>query len=229
MIATIKSILESIFFTTFPRKCLLCDEILQTNEKKICYKCQQLYSYPCDINIGEFYAPLYPYIKGICVLGFYSYVKVAIKKFKFGGNVYIGKQLSYILCEKLAKTDWIKNIDIVIPVPLHRTKKRQRGFNQSEIISQIIAKKFNKQLVINNLIRTINNKDQHGSSQDERYKNVCGIFKIKDIKAFEQKKVLIVDDVITTCSTALECCKEIKKCAGAEIYICSLASDREII
>ncbi|MBR1626904.1 MAG: ComF family protein [Bacteroidales bacterium] len=229
MIETLKHILQSVFFTIFPRKCLFCGNLLNEKENKFCSRCSELYPYPTDIDIDEFYAPLAPYITGICILGHYSYCKIPVKQFKFEENIYAGKQLANMLCEKLSKTVWIDSIDMIIPVPLHWIKQRQRGFNQSEIIARVIAKRFHKKVVADNLFRTTNNKAQHTSNQMQRYENVRGIFKVKDPLAFENKNVLIVDDIITTCSTVLECCKEIKKTNVTAIYICAIASDREII
>ena len=223
------SIFKSLFYTFFPRKCLFCDSILAENETKICSRCQKLYPYPDSYAKEEFFAPLLPYISDICVMGWYSQTKKAIKEFKFNENLNYGRQLARLLNEKLAKQEWINDIDYIIPVPWHKRKLRKRGFNQSEYISKLIAKRFDKKIMVDNLVRLVYNKDQHGSSQEERYENVRGIFNVKNHSLLENKTVLLVDDVITTCSTVSECCKELVKSENIKIYIACLATDRQII
>ncbi|MGP1515664.1 MAG: ComF family protein [Bacteroidales bacterium] len=202
---------------------------MEKDDDKICSNCKKLYPYPNNIDIKEFFAPISFYIKGICILGYYHCISKSIKQYKFNENIYIGKQLSLLLCEKLSMHPWINNIDYIIPIPLHPIKKRKRGFNQSKFISDIIARQFNKKVVYNNLIRCVYNSDQYGSNQEKRVENVRGIFKVINPSELENKNILIVDDVITSCSTVKECCKEIIKSKNVNIYIACLASDRHII
>ncbi len=229
MIKANNNILYSLFHTFFPRRCLLCNNILKEDEQTICSHCDKLSSYPTNINIGDFFAPLSLYIENICILYYYTYAKESIQQFKFNENIYKGKLLANLLCEKLSTQIWINDIDLIVPIPLHKKKTRKRGFNQSNIISQTIATYFHKKNLTNNLIRIINTKDQHTSTINERYENIRNAFRVKDPTLFDNKNILLVDDVITTCSTIGETCKEILKSKNVKIYIACLASDRLII
>jgi ComF family protein len=104
----------------------------------------------------------------------------------------------------------------IIPVPLHARRKRERGFNQSEIIAEIISEKLG--LTINqNLRRVIYTAQQAKLSGDERRKNLQGAFVWSGGQAPE--KVLLVDDVFTTGATMQECAKVLKNC-GVKTVSC---------
>lgn len=226
MIQTHNNILYAIFHTIFPRRCLLCNNILAENEHNICTHCQSLYPYPIDINLDDFFAPLSAYIQDICVFSYYTYAKKSILQFKFYENIHKGKALSRLLSKKLSTLPWIDDVDIIVPVPLHKKKLRQRGFNQCDVISKTIADNLNKTFLPNNLVRVINTKEQHKSNVDQRYENMRNAFSVLDPTLFENKTILLVDDVITTCSTMFECCKVLSKCNNIRIYVACLASDR---
>ncbi len=226
MTKTHNNILYSLFHTIFPRRCLLCNNILTENEHNICTRCQSLYPYPTDINLDDFFAPLSAYIQDICVFSYYTYAKKSILQFKFYENIHKGKALSRLLSKKLSTLPWIDDVDIIVPVPLHKKKLRQRGFNQCDVISKTIADNLNKTFLPNNLVRVINTKEQHKSNVEQRYENMRNAFSVLDPTLFENKTILLIDDVITTCSTMFECCKVLSKCHNIKIYVACLASDR---
>lgn len=102
---------------------------------------------------------------------------------------------------------------ILLPIPLHKMKQRQRGFNQSLILSQILSKVLNIPYYDNILIRFKNNPAQAQiKNKDKRIKNVENIFKInpKYLEIIENKNIILVDDVYTTGSTLNECAKILK-------------------
>lgn len=224
----IKNIFTAILRTLFPRRCIFCFGILRENEDSICNNCRNLYPFPQDCNIKDFFAPLYPYISGICIMGTYSYCKKAILDFKGKENFRYGNCLCSLLCDKLQNQTWINDIDIIVPVPLHKKRLAERGFNQSQVIAQVIAKQFGKPVVSNNLYRTKYSLPQHKLPAFKRYENTQNIFQTKDASAFEDKTVLLVDDVITTCATVAQCCKALFKSQGIKIYVCALASERNL-
>lgn len=222
-------IFVSIWNTFFVRKCIVCGEPLSSNEKNICAECSKLYEYP-EIKLNdEFFAPLRPYCSNICVLSWYSYTKKAIAGFKFREEIYEGKVLSNLLAKRLKNQSWINDIDYIVPVPLTKSSLKKRGFNQCEIIATIIGKQINKPVLLNNLVRIKDSKSQHTSGREERYQNVKDSFEVVNPFVFESKNVLLIDDVITTCSTLAACCEALKKSQDIEIFIGALASDRENI
>jgi len=114
---------------------------------------------------------------------------------------------------------------LIIPIPLHRIKLLRRGFNQSELIAEILAKLSGSQLEKGLLIRFKNNNSQAGSKGQERLENVKDIFRV-DYRSLSEaygRKILLVDDVYTTGATVLSAAGELRKCGFKEIDCLVLA------
>ena len=114
---------------------------------------------------------------------------------------------------------------VFIPIPLHKTKKRKRGFNQSELIAKELSKSLNIPLKTDILVKTKKTQTQTNLTKEQRAENVKNAFIIKNPQSIEGKTVFLVDDVFTTGSTMKECAKTLKK-AGAT-YVWGIAVARE--
>lgn len=108
--------------------------------------------------------------------------------------------------------------DCIVPVPLSKKRKLIRGYNQSEIIAQHISQELGWQLNATGLVRKIHTHSQVGLNSQQRLKNVRNIFEVKNKIDFKNKKILLVDDVITTGATMRECAKVLKQAGAKEIY-----------
>ncbi|RKY96932.1 MAG: hypothetical protein DRQ03_06510 [Candidatus Hydrothermota bacterium] len=106
-----------------------------------------------------------------------------------------------------------ENYDFIIPVPLHPLKEKERGFNQSLLIAELIKEELQVPIVTEGIIRTKYTKTQTKLSRKEREENVKNAFNIKSVKRFIGKKLLIVDDVYTTGSTV----RSLAKCFPKEV------------
>ncbi|NQS88468.1 ComF family protein [Patescibacteria group bacterium] len=147
----------------------------------------------------------------------------AIKLFKYQGKIGISRGLTKIMRIYLDYHRFsLPELDFVIPVPLHRRKLKERGFNQAEIIAKFIASYLNLPLVRDGLIRVRFTNSQTQLKRKERLINVKGAFKVKRGERFKGKRVLLVDDVYTTGVTLNEVAREIKK-TKAEVYVSALA------
>jgi ComF family protein len=116
-----------------------------------------------------------------------------------------------------------QEIDVVVPVPLHPRKLKQRGYNQSEWISKGIAFSLNKPLKVNNLTRNIFTNTQTRKNRFERWQNVEGIFSVCDLSQIAQKHILVVDDVVTTGSTLEAAVVALLQAGAAKVSIATLA------
>lgn len=119
----------------------------------------------------------------------------------------------------------IKKYDIIIPIPISKKRFKQRGYNQSAIIANNLAKTFNIEYKENVLVKIKDNKPQSELGQNERSENVKGIYMLKDPKQIYQKKILLIDDIFTTGSTANECTKVLKENFATKVGIFTLAKD----
>lgn len=137
---------------------------------------------------------------------------------------YIIPFLRGILSKNLIKSHILYEIDFVMPVPLHYTRLLQRGYNQSEIIAQILAKNLDKKL-IHGLKRQKKTTPQEKMNLDERKKNLANAFTVrrKFSQILEKKTILLVDDVMTTGSTLNECAIALKSAGVSKVYSLTLA------
>jgi len=116
----------------------------------------------------------------------------------------------------------LKNF-VVTAVPLHFTRLLGRGFNQSELVGKGLADRLNLVYADNILYRSRKTDSQVEKSKSERRENVLNAFKIFDRKLVKNKKILLVDDVITTGATVKECAKVLKRAGAKEVWALTLA------
>lgn len=114
-------------------------------------------------------------------------------------------------------------VDAIIPVPLYHSRHRQREFNQSALIARRMAGTLHAELIIDGLVKTRDTVPQVGLRYRERLRNVRGAFGIKDEGGIRDRKIVLVDDVVTTGSTIRECSKTLKKAGASCVYVFSLA------
>ena len=151
-------------------------------------------------------------------------MKGAIHLLKYRRKKGIMKQLEKILKVYFFQTDFpFSKFDLVVPIPLHRKKLKERGFNQAELLARVIATHFGLKLVKNNLQRVKATKSQTSLNKKKRIENIKGAFQFRNKGKFQAKKILLVDDVYTTGTTVREAARVLKKAKARETYIFTLA------
>ncbi len=113
------------------------------------------------------------------------------------------------------KDIWQEGVDVLIPVPLHYTRLLKRKYNQSALLSLELNKLIKKEVDLSSLVKHKKTKPQVQFSGKERIKNVKDAFMVKNPESIKGKRVVLIDDVMTTGSTLKECAKALKK-AGAK-------------
>jgi ComF family protein len=214
----------------FPRLCYACGNHLLRNEKLICTECYVLMprtNYHLDEN-----NPVAQLFWGRCKIekaaafSFYnrgSRIRNLIHNLKYKGNKEIGYELGRIYGTLLYDSGFTSGMDLIIPVPLHQSKKRQRGFNQSEIISAGLSEAAGLPVDAKVLERKTVTGTQTRRSRYERWVNVEGTFNVTDTLMIAGKHILLVDDVITTGSTLESCVNELLKTEGVKVSVVALA------
>ena len=221
---------DDVISLLLPRICHGCGNQLLRNEKVICTGCYVL------IPKTNFHlSPENPVEKlfwGRCLIeraAAFSYytrdsrIRRMIHHLKYRGASEIGNELGRIYGNSLIKSDFLKGIDLIIPVPLHPSKKRQRGYNQSDLISMGISDASGIPVGTDILKRTTVTGTQTRKSRYDRWTNVNDIFRVTCPQRLEGKHVLIVDDVITTGSTIEACANEILKEENTKVSVAALA------
>lgn len=134
-------------------------------------------------------------------------------------GIFLGKQLAYAINE----SECFNNIDIIMPVPFHSKKQKQRGYNQSDFIvkgiKEILDIKVNKQ----SLIRIENTDSQTRKKRFSRWENMMNSFDLSSSKKLKRKHILLVDDVITTGSTLEACAQKLQEVEGVKVSIATIA------
>ena len=142
---------------------------------------------------------------------------------KFGARKHNTYPLSQLLAVRLADTDIPGRVGLIVPVPLHRSRLRTRGFNQAEMIARELGERFRLPVVTRNLRRIVNTPPQtRALSSARRRANVKGAFALKRPRAFDGKSVLLVDDVLTTGATCSECAGLLKRAGAARVYVATV-------
>jgi len=149
-------------------------------------------------------------------------MKEAIHLLKYKKKTGISASLERIMKRYFDHID-LPHLDLVVPVPLHRKRFRERGFNQAELIADIVARYFRLKLVKNNLQRVRATKTQTTLARKERIKNIKGAFQVKNKGEFQKKSLLLVDDVYTTGTTLKEAARVLKRAEAGEVYLFALA------
>ncbi len=152
-------------------------------------------------------------------------VRAAIHLLKYSGAERIAERLGVFIANKIVNDEKLSTSDTIIPVPLHPARRRERGYNQSELIANSLGKELKIKSEHRLLVRVRQTQTQTLFDEDGRKKNIAGAFSIG--KAFqgavEGKIILLVDDVITTGSTVKECAKVLKENGAAAVYAASAA------
>lgn len=221
---------EDFIGLLFPRICYGCGNHLMRNESLICTECYvmiprtdyhnqnnnpvaQLFWGRCNIEKAAAFSY---YNKG-------SRIRSLIHHLKYNGIREVGPELGKIYGASLKSSGFTDDIDIIIPVPLHPSKERTRGFNQSELISQGLAEATGISVETGVIVRIEKSQTQTKRSRYERWTNVEGIFGVKNPEKLEDRHILLVDDVITTGSTIESCTNELLKIKGVKVSVIALA------
>lgn len=214
----------------FPRICYGCGSQLLRNERTICTECYVLIP-----RTGFHLTPGNPVeqlfwgrcrLTGAAALSYYtkdSRIRRLIHNLKYRGIREIGPELGRIYGNSLKDSSFLEGIDVIIPVPLHPSKQRQRGFNQSDLIAEGLSKATGIPVDKGILERSTGTKTQTRKSRYDRWTNVCDIFRVKDHVHLEGRHVLLVDDVITTGSTVEACACELLLTENVRVSAVALA------
>ncbi|MEK6531565.1 MAG: ComF family protein [Deltaproteobacteria bacterium] len=176
-------------------------------------------SYDAERECGGCLTQKTPFVKARSLLRLSEPVHSAIRSFKYSGRVELASALGRLLSEAPL---FDERMDFAVPVPLHKDRLRQRGFNQSLLLAREVSKAASIKIDYNNLNRMRVTEPQARLDAKERVKNVRGAFMVKDTTLFRGKNILLIDDVITTGSTIKECAKALSA-AGARVYVLTLA------
>ncbi len=214
----------------FPNLCLICGNSLVRNEHQICLSCihdipKTNYHLMPDNQLEKRFWGKVPVCRGASYYFFHkgSPFQKLLHELKYKGNKEIGVIMGKLAAGELLNSPDFCSVDIIVPVPLHPKKYAKRGYNQSEYICRGISEVMKKPVDTKNLQRIRENTTQTKKSVYDRFLNTENLFEIKDKSLFQNKHVLIVDDVLTTGSTLESCIKAVLETPHAKVSVFTLA------
>ncbi len=225
-----RTILRAVYDLLFPQLCVVCGNTLLRSEKCICSNCivelPQTRNYMSDDNYtSQIFWGRVPFIRAASLFYYHktSPFKQCLYKLKYQNRPDVGQYLGSMLGHELETKGFMTDIDFLIPMPLHKRRLHERGYNQSlEIctgIHAICKIPINTQAIK----RSKYTETQTHRSKQERLENVADAFSLSETTQLQNKHVLLIDDVITTGASVEACCTLLLQIPGIKISIASLA------
>jgi ComF family protein len=214
----------------YPRYCEACERLLYKHENMICSHClidlpksdfHILPNNPVSLALAgrvplEHTAVLYVFEKG-------GRVQNLLHAIKYEGQSKLAVKLGNLLGEGIKNREEFSSVDYFVPIPLHPDKLKKRGYNQSEAFATGLHHVLKTPISNKQLLRIRNSATQTRKHKFERWENVDGIFTVQQPENFENKHVLLVDDVITTGATLEAAWQALKDIKGIRVSVAAIA------
>ncbi len=207
--------IERILSLFFPKRCPYCREVMASGLTE-CEKCRKEFpKVPKKMTLRS----------GILCTAPFAYdgkVRESVILYKFKGLKFNADSYAKAVCNAIVYEQMKDSFDIITYVPLTAVRRKERGFNQSELIARKVAAYFEKECVpLLKKVRT--NKNQHDLSVMERENNVKGVFGVCSEERITGKNILLFDDVATTGYTMQECCAKLYEHGAKSVQCMSIA------
>lgn len=227
---------ETAVVFLYPARCRVCKASLGvTSVPYICANCwhsiQFLEPPWCDIcgtpNVDRrcdecaTSPPRYGKLRSIAL--YQTTLQQAIHLFKFEKKKVFARHLIRLINAHIPKDCVIAKYDFILPVPIHKKRLRERGFNQATLLAKGIARTADTPILANALVRRRHTVAQSGLGMEARQHNIIGAFEIQTPEVIRNKRLLVIDDVFTTGATVREAVNELWKADPAEIDVLTLA------
>jgi len=198
----------NILLLFFPKRCNACSGILVHNENEICTNCRNelpiidtnvfTQKYICKvfgkkINIENFSSLLF--------FEKHTEAQELLHNLKYRDYRHLGKTIGNWHASALSQNEDLCTVDIIIPMPIHKNRLKQRGYNQVSLYAKTIAKQLNAICREDLLLKIKDKKSQVFLNREERFDNILDSINVSDFSEIKGKHILIVDDLITTGAT----------------------------
>jgi ComF family protein len=218
----LKQLGSGLLHLIFPRSCATCGNLLLNNEKVLCLSCfaelprTRFHNNPENDVARLFWGRVFlSNATSFIYFNKDSNYRKILHELKYKDQRVVGQELGRLFGLELRDTPFSK-ADLLIPVPLHPSKQRKRGYNQSELIADGVSQVLHIPVRNNLIIRKMKTTTQTRKNRFDRWLNVKDTFQVQDIAALKNKHLLLVDDVITTGAT-------IEACAGSILAKCDVS------
>lgn len=152
-------------------------------------------------------------------------IRKLILNYKFNEKSYLYKTFVNFLLKNEKWFEIFKTCDTIIPIPISKKRKKERGYNQSLLIAKELSKKLQLSLNNNCLYKIKDTIEQSKLNKEERKKNIQGVYKLENQEKLKDKKILLIDDIYTTGNTIEEASKTLKEADINGIIVLTIAKD----
>ncbi|MFI3323688.1 MAG: phosphoribosyltransferase family protein [Rikenellaceae bacterium] len=233
--STLSNMFHDLLALLCPAQCIGCGTLLEGRAEWICIRCR------AEIPLTYFHFdpenPMARKVKAICpsienATAQFFYVnkgrwREVIHEIKYRRSWYTAFKIGYWYGFELQESDMFADVDLLMPVPLHRSRMLRRRYNQSEQIADGLAKALGLKVNRTALKRRSNNPSQVTRTKQQRWRNVQGIFAVRHAEQLAGKHILLVDDVFTTGATIISCAETIKAAVpDCRISVATIAASR---
>ena len=235
-----KSVVHGLADVIFPPQCMACGTVLRERQSSLCPECFSQIAFirsPLCVLCGQPFSEPgdSDHICGPCLLagppfsiaralGHYERVLMdVIHRFKYGGKISLGERLGEFMADFSYPSLAIADYSLIMPVPLHPRRLRQRGFNQAVVLAREISRRFSLRLDFLSLQRVVFTEPQVGLGKEMRERNIRSAFRVVDAGRITGEKILLVDDVYTTGSTVKECARILMESKAEQVAVMTLA------
>lgn len=229
-IRILRQVLQDTISILYPSLCAACDELLLQGEDVICTECMVnlprtgFHEFSENPVAKQFWGKvklegatsLFHFHKG-------EKVQTLMHRLKYNNRPEIGNKLGAVCAREIIKHHPYTDVDFIIPIPLHKKKQKIRGYNQAYCFAQGLADIYGKEVVKDGLRRVKFTDTQTRKNRFDRHKNVKTVFRVSKPDRFIGKKVMIVDDVLTTGSTLAACIQLFNVIEGTKVMVATIA------
>ena len=205
----------------FPPKCILCRKMLEKNELDLCRSCRvEAPEYPSGKRKLQF-------LDSFAAVWYYEGdVRHALLRYKFYGQRNLAPGFGRLLAMRISR-EYPEGFDVLTWIPISRLRKLRRGYDQCELLAKAVGKELGL-TPVPTLHKVRNNRQQSRIvGQAQRRANVLGVYRAVDPALVKDKRVLLLDDIVTTGATAGEAARVLLTAGASEVYCAALAASRK--
>lgn len=240
-----KNFYDRILDLVYPPVCGICGKF---NQDFLCKKCQKMLEAEAKFEIDQVDNQEYFFENHLYIFKYEGIIRKLILNYKFNEKSFLYKTFVNFLLNNEKFFKILKSYDTIIPVPVSSKRMNERGYNQSELLANDIVKqiieissnhmlngilitqkdniqKLKCECVTDCLIKNKNIIEQSKLNKEQRQKNIQGVYILKNKEKLINKKILLIDDIYTTGSTANECCKILQEAKPKKIDVFTVAKD----
>jgi len=238
---SVSSMLDNVINFVYPPQCVICESLHESSRFFVCPD--------CELNLMQFSVPFCmtcrnpldvdeqkcllckgrPAISRVWAAGsFDDFYRPLIHAYKYDGVIPISKYLGTMLGNMIQLSGFEEHPDYIMPVPLHPSRLRYRGFDQSLIMAKALGAVLNVEILSDILIRVRKTKDQTGLDKPQRIENMRNAFSVEPDANLENSRIMLVDDVTTSGATSLEAARALKKAGAKEIVLAVAAAAGQV-